>query len=326
MNTMLDQTFGVEIEMYHITRARAAQVVCDSLTAQLKPHKVDYIGNGCYDCRHIRPQAEPANDFNTWTVERDASIVAATDNERVELVTPILHWESMPVLQQLVRDLRKAGARSDPEHSCGIHVHVGGEGHTPRTLRNLANLMAAHEQLLIGALNLDAGRVTTWCRPVDPHFLHALNAKKPTEMHDLADIWYVSQNADGGRYEHYNSSRYHMLNLHSYFTHGNLEFRLFQFDSYTPSAPVGHRGGMHAGQVKAYVQMCLALSDMAKRITTATSKSHVTDNPRYAMRCWLLRLGFIGPDYATARELFIRRLPGDSAFRHGRPTKAVEAA
>ena len=41
---------------------------------------------------------------------------------------------------------------------------------------------------------------------------------------------------------------------------------------------------------------------------------------------WLLRLGFIGDEFATARRVFTNRLPGDTAFRHGRPTKTAETA
>lgn len=52
-------------------------------------------------------------------------------------------------------------------------------------------------------------------------------------MAQLADIWYTSNGANYGRTQHYNDSRYHMLNLHATFTKGTVEFRLFQFDKPT---------------------------------------------------------------------------------------------
>ena len=67
-----------------------------------------------------------------------------------------------------------------------------------QTLRNLANIMAIHEDLLASALNLDRGRISRYCRTVDPRFLERLNRRKPSTMADLADIWYGSQNADYG--------------------------------------------------------------------------------------------------------------------------------
>ena len=105
-----------------------------------------------------------------------------------------------------------------------------------------------------------------------------------------------------------------MLNLHATFTKGTIEFRLFQFD-----APAdGKRNGIHAGQLKSYIQLCLALSEMAKEVRSASPKPQQNENPKYAMRTWLLRLGFIGDEFATARDFLTRNLSGDKAFRHGR--------
>jgi hypothetical protein len=133
-------------------------------------------------------------------------------------------------------------------------------------------------------------------------------------MAQLADIWYTSQGENYGRNHHYNGSRYHMLNLHATFTKGTVEFRLFQFDA--PSE--GKQNGLHAGQLKSYIQLCLALSQMAKTVKTASPKPQQNENPKYAMRTWLLRLGFIGDEFETARNLLTKRLDGDAAFRHGR--------
>ena len=105
-----------------------------------------------------------------------------------------------------------------------------------------------------------------------------------------------------------------MLNLHATFTKGTVEFRLFQFDE--PTAD--RRGGLHAGQLKSFIQLFLALSQMAKTVRTASPKPQQNENPKYAMRTWLLRLGFIGDEFATARDLLTRRLDGDAAFRNGR--------
>ena len=175
--------------------------------------------------------------------------------------------------------------------------------------------MASHESLLAEALKLDSYRVSRYCRTVDPNFLRDLNAKKPDTMVELADIWYTSQGEDYGRDQHYNSSRYRMLNYHATFTKGTIEFRLFQFD-----APTAERkGGIHAGQLKSYIQLCLALSQMAKDAKSASPKPQQHENPKYAMRTWLLRLGFIGDEFATARDFLTRNLSGDTAFRHGRP-------
>ena len=176
--------------------------------------------------------------------------------------------------------------------------------------------MASHEELLVDALKLErnSNRYGHYCKPVNHNFLDLLNRRKPTTMTQLADIWYKGNGANYGRDQHYNDSRYHMLNLHATFTKGTIEFRLFQFD-----APAdGKRNGIHAGQLKSYIQLCLALSEMAKEVKTASPKPQQTENPKFAMRTWLMRLGFIGEEFATASDFLTRNLTGDAAFRNGR--------
>ena len=133
-------------------------------------------------------------------------------------------------------------------------------------------------------------------------------------MAQLADIWYTTNGAEYGRTHHYNDSRYHMTNYHALFTKGTIEFRLFQFDK--PAN--GRKNGLHAGQLKSYIQLCLALSEQAKQLRTASPKPQQTENPKFAMRTWLIRLGLVGEEFAMARMCLTRNLNGDAAFRFGR--------
>ena len=302
---MKNQTIGIEVEMNSITRQKAAKVAAE------------FFGTDRYENTAGR------NGYSTWSAwdaqgrewkfQKDVSI-AGPDEQKCELVTPILTYGDIETLQELCRQLRHAGAKSDASRGCGVHIHIGAQGHTPQSLRNLANIMASHESLIAEALKLDRSRMSRYCRTVDPTFLAKVNSRKPKTMAQLADIWYTSHGASYGRNQHYNDSRYHMLNLHATFTKGTVEFRLFQFDE--PTAE--RRGGIHAGQLKSYIQLCLALSQMAKDVRTASPKPQQNENPKYAMRTWLLRLGFIGEEFATARDFLTRNLTGDTAFRHGR--------
>lgn len=302
--SMKSQTIGVEVEMNSISRRAAAKAAAD------------FFGTNHYE--------ETPDGYSTWSAwdsqgrrwkfSRDGSI-AGPDFQKCEMITPILTYADMDLLQGLIRRLRKEGARSDATRGCGVHIHIGANGHTAQTLRNLANIMASHENLLIDALKIDRGRIDTYCRTVDPQFLDRLNKEKPSTWEKLADVWYQGNGANFGRNHHYNDSRYHMLNLHATFTKGTIEFRLFQFD-----APAdGKQNGLHAGQLKAYIQLCLALSQAAKDAKSASPKQPQVENPKYAMRTWLLRLGFIGEEFATARDVLTHNLAGDAAFRHGRP-------
>ena len=299
---MKEQTIGVEVEMNHITRRAAAKVAAD------------LFGTGRYSDTAAR------NGYYTWSAwdqqgrewkfQRDSSI-DGPDSQKCELVTPILKYDDIELLQELIRRLRKAGAISHAGVGAGVHIHIGAQGHTAQTLRNLSNIMASHEQLIAEAIKIDRSRMNTYCRTVNPEFIRQLNNKKPTSMAQLADIWYSSQGCDSGRNYHYNSSRYHMLNLHATFTKGTVEFRLFQFDR--PAA--GKQNGLHAGQLKSYIQLCLALNQMAKDQKTASSKPQQHENPRFAMRTWLNRLGLIGDEFKTAREFLTKNLSGNAAWR-----------
>ena len=302
---MKEQTIGVEIEMNGISREKAAKIAAD------------FFGTGRSQNTAFR------NGYNTWSAwdaegrewkfQKDVSI-AGPDSEKCELVTPILHYEDIELLQELARRLRKAGAKSDYSIGCGVHIHIGAQGHTPQSLRNLANIMASHETLIAEAIKVDRSRMNRYCRTVDPHFLEQLNRRKPTTMAQLADIWYGSQGCDYGRTQHYNNSRYHMLNLHATFTKGTVEFRMFQFDK--PAN--GKKNGIHAGKLKSYIQLCLAMSRIAKDVRTASPKEQQKENKKFAMRIWLMRMGFIGEEFSTARQVLTENLDGDNAFRFGR--------
>lgn len=309
ITNMRRQTFGVEVEGNHITRRRAAEVAAD------------YFGTGRFEYTAGR------NGYMTWSAwdlegrewkfQRDASI-AGPDDMKCELVTPILTYVDMEFFQGLLRKLRKAGMVSNPNEGCGVHIHIGVKGingskdHTPKSIRNLVNIMAAHETQIARAIRVDSHRLGRWCQVVDPEFLEAVNKKKPETMDQLSDVWYETHSATWNRNSHYNDSRYHMLNLHATFTKGTIEFRMFQF----ANPADGKKNGIHAGEMKAYIQLCLAMSELAKEVKYASPKPQQTDNDKYAMRCWMLRLGFIGDEFKTARDILLKNMEGNCAWRY----------
>ena len=175
---MKKQTIGVEVEMNNIRRDKAAEIAAA------------FFGTGRFENTASR------NGYYTWSAwdadgrewkfQKDVSI-CGPDDKKCELVTPILIYSDIEMLQELIRKLRKAGAKSDATRGCGVHIHIGAKGHTPQTLRNLANIMASHESLITDALNLDRRRVTRYCRTVDPRFLKEVNRKKPKTMQLTAE-------------------------------------------------------------------------------------------------------------------------------------------
>lgn len=298
---MKNQTIGVEIEMTGITKAEAAEVAVNFLGGRIAR---EYDG---YDTYNII-----APDQRVWKIMNDASIktmkntkgkLKAISNKdySVELVTPILRYEDIETLQELIRRLRKAGAVSDSELQCGIHIHIGAKDHTPNTLKNLVNLMAAKEDLIYKSLEIDPARVR-WCKKVNEDLIQAINKKKPKTLEQLADLWYNGYGFEN-RDRHYHTSRYHGLNLHSTFTKGTIEFRLFN-------------GTLHAGKIRSYIVFCLAISHQALTQKSASARRTHTDNEKYTFRCWLLRLGLIGEEFKNCRMHLMKALDGNSAWRN----------
>lgn len=77
-------------------------------------------------------------------------------------------------------------------------------------------------------------------------------------------------------------------------------------------------------EVKAYMNFVTALCRMASELKRTTAKEKEVDNEKYAFRCFLLRLGFIGAEYKTDRKILLRRLEGSSAFKAPKPKEVTE--
>lgn len=97
MNEILNQKFGVEVEMYNLTRAKAAQVVQQTLTALTGETWNVTLPGAHLDERKIFPMSDGRLSDRCWKIESDASIQARNTYERTELVSPVLTWEQMPL-------------------------------------------------------------------------------------------------------------------------------------------------------------------------------------------------------------------------------------
>lgn len=294
---MRTQRFGIEIEMTGITRKKAAEVIAEYFGTESF-----YLGT------YYKTYGAKDRQGRTWKATYDSSIIAqkksggrtvqAADEYKCEIVSPILTYGDMADLQEVVRRLRHSGAFVNSQ--CGIHIHVDAGRYTPQTLRNLVNIIASKEDILYKALRIDPARLR-WCKKTNEKLIETINRKKPQTMEALKDIWYAGSTR--GRDEHYNDTRYHGLNLHSTFTKGTVEFRLFNSTT-------------HAGEIKAYIQFCLAVSHQALTQKKASARKTVTDNEKYAFRCWMLRLGLSGDEFKTCRLHFLKHLEGNSAWRN----------
>ncbi len=292
--TMKALRFGIEIETVGISRERLAQAI----------HSV--VG-GTIDAWN--PSQVTDSRGRTWRVVHDGSLSGGAGASG-EIVSPVLGYDDIEVLQQIIRAVRGAGARAN--ETCGIHIHIGSEMFNAKTLTNLVKFVAKQEKLIEHALQISPHRLARYCRSIDPAFLARIEAKAPTTMEEFRDAWYGVPHA---RADRYHSSRYHTLNLNSHFFRGTIEIRAFN-------------GTLHAGQVKAYIQLVLAIAAYSLSAKAASSKRREF-NPataKYDLRVLLKRLGLIGEEFKTARHHLTRHLAGNSSWKHGRPNHEPAAA
>lgn len=86
-------------------------------------------------------------------------------------------------------------------------------------------------------------------------------------------------------------------------TKDNVSFAWFQFTT-------------NPDEVSAYTEFVSRLCDLARKLKRVSSCTNQSDNDKYAFRCFLLRLGFIGDEYKKARKVLLKNLTGNSAFRY----------
>lgn len=297
---MLNTRFGIEIEFTGITRRQAAEVATRVLN-----------GRNEYTGTYYGTHTVTAQDGRKWKFMSDGSIhtqkklngrKASADGEySVELVSPILTYrEDIEKLQELVRELRHAGAFAND--SCGIHVHLDGANHDARSIRNFINIIASKNDLFYKALQIKPERAR-FCKKMDEHLVSKMNRVKPRTLSKIEDIWY--EGYGGVRCTHYHSSRYHFLNLHSFFT-GNHTVELRGFNS-----------ELHAGKIRSYIVLALALNHQALTQKSASAKKPQVENEKFAMRTYLNRIGFIGDEFKNCREHLTTHLEGSAAWRFG---------
>lgn len=75
-------------------------------------------------------------------------------------------------------------------------------------------------------------------------------------------------------------------------------------------------------EAQTYAKLIEKLIEMAKNAKRVTAKEKETDNDKYAFRCFLLRLGFIGDEYKADRKTLLKNLTGSSAFKSGKAKEA----
>lgn len=288
--------FGVEVETVKRRRGDVARAIRSVVGGE-----VTHVGgSSSYDPWEVRDDQGRA-----WKVVADSSLSNVGPDLRAEAVSPVLVYEDLAVFQEVVRAIRECGATVDEK--CGMHIHVDASAFDGKTLANLAKVIHKQEELILTALGVSEERMTRYTKPISPDFIAKIERGRPRTKGQMNRIWYGYENSHP---THYDQTRYHGVNFHSVWYRGTIEFRWFE-------------ATLHAGKVKAAVQFVLAIAAHALNCRGTSSKRRRFDpgSAKYDFRCFLIRLGLNGPEFKTARKHLLWAMPGDAAFKHGRPSR-----
>lgn len=284
--------YGVEVETIKCRRREVAEAIRSVVGGE-----VTHAG-GSYDAWQACDE-----QGRVWKVVTDGSLTSVAPEFRAEVVSPVLNYDDLRTLQEVIRAIRRCGATVDGK--CGMHIHVDASTFDGRTLANLAKMIHKQEELIFTALGVSQSRMCQYTKPMNKDFIARIERHRPKTKEQMNRIWYGYQNNDP---DHYDSTRYYGVNFHNVWYRGTVEYRWFG-------------ATLHAGKVKAAIQFVLAVAAKALNSRSACSERRSFDphSAKYDFRCFLLRLGLNGKEFRTARKHLLSAMPGDAAWKHGRP-------
>ena len=230
LQNFTDRTFGVEIEFFGLN-----YVITPLDNSIIKPY---CISSRAKDGRHI---LDLFKDYNlsfgaspdTWHFEKDTSVRGKGHTRSgAELVSPILSGVEGLVQVHNAFKFLNAVEGLDIDASCGMHVHHGVDpaAYHCKELQQLVNIVHHYEDLFYLLIPGDRKKAET-CRPMEidvKAFLEVCEGHDDSRSCQIKDLWYSLENRYDekcGVNSRYDRTRYHGLNLHSYWYRSTIEFR-----------------------------------------------------------------------------------------------------
>lgn len=164
----------------------------------------------------------------------------------------------------------------------GYAVEMPLDGHTAASLRNLVNMLASKQQLLVSAFGLTQPLV-------DSHLVEEFGKRSVEDMENFQAVWVEFGLG-------------HCPGLEINFEKQTLAMKLLK-DNPTPD------------EMAAFRDLAVCVNESARKLKHSSFKPAQEDNPKFALRTWLLRLGMKGDAFKTTRKVLLARLSGSAAFR-----------
>jgi hypothetical protein len=226
--------------------------------------KPKYLGVPSFDY-------EIATGIETYRIDREG-IIRNSKGEEVTLKA-ILN-PSKNVDREIISDYS--------ELEDGFEIEFSFKGHTGTALRNIVNMLASKQKLIMKAFNSDQ-------EFVEESFVESLNEYKIDTIEQFKEAYLKCRPERCPGIEFDFDSQIFVLKLDSH----NLD----------------------KAKLDAFCNLAVHINEQAKILKHTTFKPTQDENPKYAMRTWLIRLGMNGYEYKASRKTLLEALEGSSAFR-----------
>ena len=198
-----------------------------------------------------------------------------TDNQEQNIQEPVDAAEA-PELTQ------KEGADRILEDLGGVEVKLNFEEHIADSLKNIINMLYSKQRLIMLAFETETAFM-------DETFAEDLNK---IEIKDLQGLKEAIEELGPDRCPGYEID----------FEEQTFTFKLFS-------------SNLNPERIKAFQDLCILIASYARTLSRASYKQAQDDNPKYALRTWLIRIGMNGPEYKETRKTLLKHLEGSGAFR-----------
>ncbi|PYG84793.1 hypothetical protein LY28_03586 [Ruminiclostridium sufflavum DSM 19573] len=225
----------------------------------------------------------------TYTIDRAGRITLDdVEVELEELINGGIEKKEVAV-QVLAQEVTQELAQEN--EALDFEITIPMDGHTGSTLRNMLNMLYSKQPVIKKVLEIEADILKT-------DFIADLNKANIQTIEEF-------KTEIAGKQE----SGYHGIEFD--FTNNTITFMFFKHLQ-------------EPDRLQAYTQFLALLSQSARGLKHASPKPTTTDNYKFTMRTWLIRLGFVGDEYKAARKAILKNLEGNGAFR--RPKEGDEGA
>lgn len=229
---------------------------------------------------------EIRTDTEVYTIDRHGTITKA-DGEIITM-DEILNG---PIVEEPTENLEEANAWEEGINEAtapslqeleGVEVKLPIEDQTATSLKNIINMLYSKQQLIMMAFETDEPFM-------DEDFAEDLNKE---EALDLEGLKKVTQRLGAERSPGFQVD----------FEEGTFSFYLYGSE-------------LSDERISAFKDLVALIAQYAKTLNRASFKQAQDDNPKYALRTWLIRIGMNGPEYKETRKTLLKHLEGSGAFR-----------